>query len=72
MIARNLHSERSIRRMTSYIRNAHPHSMEEIADEMVAIMEDRNHWIEKKQAQESNSRYNDWLNSEERWANLEE
>lgn len=66
LIAKQLKSERSIRRMTSYLRNAHPKSMEEIADEMIAIMEDRQHWIEKKQAQESSARYNAWLNSEER------
>jgi len=64
LIAKNLRSERSIRRMTGYLRNAHPTSMEEIADEMLAIMEDRQRWIEKKQNEESNMRYNAWLNSE--------
>lgn len=66
LLAKNLQSERSIRRMTSYLRNAHPRSMEMIADEMLAIMEDQNHWIQKKQAEESNSRYNAWLNSDMR------
>ena len=65
-IAGNLHSERAIRRMTSYLKNAHPRSMEQIADEMIAIMEDRENWIRKKQAQESNQRYNAWLNSDAR------
>lgn len=63
-IAQNLHSERSIRRMTGYVRNAHPNTMEEIADEMFAIMEDRNSWIRKKEAQQSNARYTAWLNSD--------
>lgn len=63
MIARDLHSEQSIRQMTSYLRNVHPTSMEQIADEMVAIKERRNSWIQKKQIEESNNRYNAWLNS---------
>lgn len=63
-IAQNLHSERSIRRMIGYMRNAHPTSMEEIADEMLAIMEDRNSWIRKKEAQESQAGYNAWLRSD--------
>lgn len=66
VIAENLHSERSIRRMISYLKNAHPLSMEQIADEMIAIMEDRDAWIRKKQAQESSARYTAWLNSDQR------
>ena len=63
VIAGNLRSERAIRRMTSYMRIAHPGSMEQIADEMVAIMEDQHRWAAKKQAEESNISYNTWLNS---------
>jgi len=66
MIADQLQSEIGLRRMTSYIRNARPTSMEQIADEVVAIMEDRHAWIRKKQAEESNSRYTAWLNSDRR------
>lgn len=62
-IAQNLHSERAIRRMIGYLRAAHPTRMEEIADEMLAIMEDWSSWIRKKEAQESNAKYNAWLNS---------
>lgn len=64
MIANNLRSEIGIRRMISYLRNAQPKSMVEIADEMVAIMDDRAAWLRKKQAQESNSRMTEWLNSD--------
>ncbi len=66
IIARNLSSPIGLRRMASYLRNAHPRSMEEIADEMVALMEDREAWIRKKQAEESSNRYNEWLNSDMR------
>lgn len=65
-MAQNLHSERCIRRMISYLKNARPGTMEEIADEMFAIMEDRNRWIQKKEAEESNARYTAWLNSDMR------
>lgn len=71
-IAENLHSERSIRRMISYMHNAHPTRMEDIADEMYAIMEDRNNWIQKKENEGSNATYNAWLNSETRRNNLRE
>lgn len=65
-IAQNLRTERCLRRMTGYLRNAHPTTMEEIADEMLAIMEDRNSWTRRREAQESNARYNAWLNSDRR------
>ena len=64
MLASNLHSERAMRRMISYLKNAHPTSMEEIADEMVAILEDRDNWIRHKQSEEAQSRYNAYLNSD--------
>ena len=66
VLARNLGSERAMRRMTSYIHNGHPRSVEDIADELLAIMEDCARWRDKKQTEESNARYNAWLNSEER------
>lgn len=66
MIAGNLRSERSLRRMTSYIRNGRPRTMEDIADEMLAIMEDNERWKQKRQFEESNARYNEWLNSDMR------
>lgn len=69
VIAQNLRSERAIRRMIGYMRNARPRTMEEVADEMLAIMEDRDRWTRKKEAEESNARYNAWLNSDMRQEN---
>ena len=40
-IAKNLGSEKTMRRMTAYLYSAKPRSAEEIADEMLAIMSDR-------------------------------
>ena len=62
VIAKNLGSEKTMRRMTAYLKNAKPHSAEEIADEMLAIMSDREQWIAKKEAEEANARYTQLLN----------
>ena len=61
VIARNLGSEKTMRRMTAYLHHAKPRSAEEIADEMLAIMSDRERWIRKKEAEEANARYNELL-----------
>ncbi|MBR3188116.1 MAG: hypothetical protein IKF59_08765 [Lachnospiraceae bacterium] len=61
LIARNLGSEKTMRRMTAYLHSAKPRSAGEIADEMLAIMSDRERWIRKKKAEEANARYNELL-----------
>ena len=61
-IANNLRTEKAMTRMIGYLRHARPRSAEEIADEMLAIMEDRERWIQQKSAQFYNSRYNEILN----------
>ena len=60
-IAKNLGSEKTMRRMTAYLYQAKPRSAEEIADEMLAIMSDRDRWIEKKELEQANARYNQLL-----------
>ena len=60
-IAKNLGSEKTMRRMTAYLCSAKPRSAEEIVDEMLAIMSDRERWIRKKKAEEANARYNELL-----------
>lgn len=61
-IAKNLGSEKLMRRMAAYLRIAKPRSAEEIADEMLAIMEDRERWIKKKTTEYYNGKYNEMLN----------
>ncbi len=61
VIAKNLGSENTMRRMTAYLHSANPRSAEEIADEMLAIMSDRDRWIQKKEAEYYNSQYNRML-----------
>lgn len=57
VIAKNLGSEKTMRRMTAYLHNAKPRS----AEEMLAIMSDRERWIKKKEAEEANAKYNELL-----------
>ncbi len=61
LIADNLRTEKTMSRMIGYLRHAKPRSAEEIADEMLAIMEDRERWVRKKEAEYSNSKYNELL-----------
>lgn len=60
-VAKNLGSEKTMRRMTAYLFQAKPRSAEEIADEMLAIMSDRERWIRKKEAGQANAAYNELL-----------
>ena len=57
----NLRSEKTMSRMIGYLRHASPRSAEEIADEMLAIMDDRERWIRKKESEFYNSKYNELL-----------
>lgn len=67
VIAENLKTEKMIRRMTSYLHQAKPAGAEEIADEMLAIMEQRDQWVRKKKAEYWNQKYNELL-----WYGLDE
>ncbi len=61
MIALNLGTEKTMSRMIGYLKNARPRSAEEIADEMMSIMEDRQRWTQKKEAEYYNQKYNELL-----------
>ena len=60
-IAGMLKTDKSCKRMISYLRQAGNVSEEDIADEALAILSDRHAWIQKKKAEYYNSRYNDLL-----------
>ena len=60
-IADNLRTEKTMSRMIGYLNHAKPRSAAEIADEMLAIMDDRQRWISKKSAEYYNSKYNELL-----------
>ncbi len=55
VIAAELGGEKSMRRMTAYLRGANPQSPEEIADEMLAIVEQRRRWVEQKVSEHANA-----------------
>ena len=55
VLANELGGEHSMRRMTSYLRGADPHSPEEIADEMLAILQMRSTWVQQKVSEHANA-----------------
>ncbi len=61
-IARNLKSPKAMDRMTSYLKYVKPAKVELVVDEMLAICSEINAWKDKKESEEANAAYNDWLN----------
>lgn len=60
-IGQTLGSEKALMRMIGYLYSVCPKTAEEIADEMLAIVSDRDRWVQKKQAEYYNSKYNELL-----------
>jgi len=58
LLARELGSPKAIDRMTSYVRQAKPHSEEMLVDEMLAIKAEIETWRERKEAMEAQASYN--------------
>ena len=57
VLAGELRGAKSMRRMASYLRQAQPTSPEEIADEMLAILDLNRAWAQRHMAEEANARY---------------
>ena len=55
VLASELGGEQSMRRMTQYLRGAQPHPPEEIADELLAILQVRNSWVQQKVSERANA-----------------
>lgn len=72
LLAKQLGSPKAIDRMTSWLYQARPGSLEMIVDEMLAIREEIETWREKKENQEAQTGYSAWLNSAARARNLED
>lgn len=62
-IAINMNSDWTSMRMMGYLRNNGKVSLEDIADEMVGILEDRKRFIEKHENERANAAWNEYLNS---------
>lgn len=61
-IATQLGSPKAIRRMTAYLYNVRPKSVELVVDEMLAIRSEIDAWKEKKASEKANAKYNYILN----------
>lgn len=72
LLAKQLGSPKAIDRMTSWLYQARPGSLEMIIDEMLAIRSEIDAWREKKENQEAQAGYTAWLNSAARARNEEE
>lgn len=60
LIAGELHTEFTTRRMIGYLRQFPTLPMAEIVDEMLAIEADRDAWIQKKQSEEAQQVINEF------------
>lgn len=61
-IMKNLNTDWTAQRMIGYLSHYKKLPMEEIADEMIAILSDRNRIMRKHELEETNARWNDYLN----------
>lgn len=61
-ITKNLNTDWTTQRMIGYLSHYKKLPMEEIADEMLAILSDRNRIMQKHELEETNARWNEYLN----------
>ena len=60
-VVKNLGSPKAMERMISYLRNVKPKKPELIVDEMLGIMSEIESWRDKKESQEANAAYNEFM-----------
>lgn len=61
LITQNLNTDFTAQRMIGYLYHYEHPPAEEIADEMISILSDRNRIMEKKELEETNRRWNKFL-----------
>jgi hypothetical protein len=61
-ITKNLNTDWTAQRMLGYLSHYKQPRLEDIADEMLAILSDRERIIQKKELESSNARWNEYLN----------
>lgn len=61
IITKNLNTYFTAQRMIGYLYHYEHPPVEEIADEMITILSDRNRIMQKKELEEVNARWNDFL-----------
>ena len=62
-ITLNLNTDWTAQRMIGYLSHYKKLPMEEIVDEMLAIISDRNRIMQKHQLEETNAKWNEFLNN---------
>lgn len=60
-VTRNLNTDWTARRMMGYLRYYRKLPLEEVADEMLAILSERNRIMQKKDCEEANAQWNMFL-----------
>lgn len=61
LVTKNLNTDFTAQRMIGYLYHYEHPPVEEIADEMISILSDRNRIMEKKELEAVNARWNDFL-----------
>ena len=64
LMARNLGTVSTVERMLQYVLRVQPPTAEEMVDEMLAICEERDKWVQKKKNEYYNRKVNEWINRE--------
>jgi hypothetical protein len=62
-VTKNLNTDWTAQRMMGYLSHYKKLRLEEVADEMLAILSDRNRIMQKKEMESSNARWNEYLNN---------
>lgn len=62
LITKNLNTDFTAKRMLGYLKYYNYPPMEEIVDEMLAIVSDRNRIMQKKELESVNASWNEFLN----------
>ena len=60
-MTKNLNTDFTAQRMIGYLLHYDKLPLEEVADEMLAILSERNRIMAKKETEDANARYNDYL-----------
>lgn len=64
LMARNLGTVSTVERMLQYVLRVQPPTAEEMVDEMLAICDERDKWVQKKKNEYYNRKVNEWINRE--------
>ena len=63
LITKNLNTDFTATRMMGYLYRYSNPRLEDVADEMLAILDDRNRIMEKKELEEINTKWNEFLHT---------